>query len=175
MPDLVYFLVVTLADKDKADIRPNLYVQGYRPHSSGAHLSVDTRRYGEFVPNDKAQKRCFSDDIVFLECQLYQVKEDLDVELVLKSGDSHDKAKIAELAKRICWERGYQQLSDVAVYHYDCPRSAGYFLTGRQYKVWSMLVGEPTGFELRKRVLIFDYDTGIPAIVEYEDDCFLKA
>jgi len=174
LPERVYFAVLTIADKKKADIIPNLMVQGYRPHSSCAWLSVDTRRYGEFVKKETVRDKVYPDDVVFSESQLYRIKGETKVELVLLSGDSYKEEKIETLADCICKERGYEPLGELALYDYECPRSAGYFLKGRNYRVWAVLVGEPTGFELRKRVLIFDYWTGIPSIVEYNDECFFK-
>lgn len=170
LPIGVYFVVVVVADKNKADIYPNLFVQGYRPHSSGAQIHVDTRRYAAFVPDQSLVKSL--EDVVYVESQLYQVKSDLEVELVLTVGEAQNKSCLIRLADRICAERQLEKLSEVKHYSYACPESVGYFLKGRVYDVWSLLVGINTGFSLEKRVLIMDYHTGIPAIVPYQDKCF---
>ena len=170
LPIGVYFVVVVVDDKNKADIYPNLFVQGYRPHSSGTQIHVDTRRYGSFVP-DRMFVRS-TDDVVYIESQLYQVKDDLGVEPVLTVGEAQNRSCVIKLADRICAERSFEKLSEVEHYSYACPASIGYFLGGRTYDVWSLLVGINTGFSLEKRVLIMDYHTGIPAIVPYQDSCF---
>ena len=100
LPQGVYFVVVVAADKNKADIYPNLFVQGYRPHSSGAQIHADTRHYGAFVP-DRAFVQSV-EDVVYIESQLYQIKGDLDVALVLARGEAQDKLSIMSLADHIC-------------------------------------------------------------------------
>lgn len=171
LPQGAYFAVLVLADRQAVDIMPDLFVQGYRPHSSGKNISADRRRYGEFV---REKRDGFNDDVVFLQSQLYQVMGEREVTLVLKNGDSHSVEKIAQLAERICVANGYERLSDIKEYRYNCPVSAGYFLACRTYRVWSVLIGEPTGFSLDKKVLIFEYETGIPAVVGYDDRHFEK-
>ena len=169
LPQGVYFAVLVLTDYQTVDIRPDLFVQGYRPHSSGKNLSVDKRRYGEFV---REKRTNFKDDVVFCQSQLYQVMGEREVALVLKNGDSHCFEKIEQLTKKICAENGYERLSDIKKYSYSCPSASGYFLACRTYHVWSVLIGKSTGFALDKKVLIFEYETGIPAIVDYDDRNF---
>ena len=60
LPQGVYFAVLRPTNKTKADIFPNLFVQGYRPHSSGAQIHVDKRRYAKFVP---AGQKVAADDL----------------------------------------------------------------------------------------------------------------
>lgn len=172
LPDGVYFAVITLEDKSKADIHPNIFVQGYRPHSSGAQLHVDKRRYGKFISQGMPKEA--PDDVEFDLVQLYQVKEGLKVELVLKQGECQTAAGVQKLVDRICEERQLEKLSEVKHYRYTCPKSVGYYLKNRTYNVWSIMVGVNTGLSLDKKVLIIDYLTGIPAIVLYEDSCFEK-
>lgn len=171
LPQGVYFAVLVLANNHNVDIRPDLFVQGYRPHSSGKNISVDKRRYGEFV---REKRPDFNDDVVFCQSQLYQVIGEREVALVLKDGDSHCFEKIERLTHRICAENGYERLSNIEEYSYSCPSASGYFLACRTYHVWSVLIGKSTGFALDKKVLIFEYETGIPAIVDYDDRNFEK-
>lgn len=172
LPDGVYFAVVLLGNKNKADIYPHIFVQGYRPHSSGAQIHVDKRRYGKFVLRGA---KVAPDDVEFDTVQLYQIKGERAVELILTEGECQTLGGARKLIDRICQDRQLEQLSKVKHYLYDCPTSVGYFLKGRIYDVWSVLIGENTGFALEKKVLIVDYLTGIPAIVPYEDACFAKA
>lgn len=173
LPDGVYFAVITLEDKSKAaDIHPNIFVQGYRPHSSGAQIHVDKRRYGKFISQGMPKEA--PDDVAFNLVQLYQVKGDLKVELVLKQGECQTAAGVQKLVDRICGERQLEKLSEVKRYRYICPASVGYYLKNRTYNVWSVLVGVNTGFSLDKKVLVVDCLTAIPAIVPYEDSCFEK-
>lgn len=171
LPKGAYFAVLLLTDKQTADIMPDLFVQGYRPHSSGKNISVDKRRYGEFV---KERRSAFKDDVVYHASQLYRVLGECEVQLVLRKDDAYCRGKISRLSEQICLENGYERLSEIKQYRYICPVSSGYFLAGRTYVVWSVLIGEPTGFSLEKKVLIFHYGTGIPAIVDYDDKCFEK-
>ena len=166
----MYFAVLELRYNQRADIFPNLFIQGYRPHSSGAALHVDCRRYGAFIPS--GSEKYAIDDLEFDAAQLYQIKGDEDVELILLDGQCKNASCIKKLAKRICKEQNFQELGELEHLMYHCPQSAGYFLALRSYEVWSVVVGENTGFSLSKKVLIFDYNTGIPAIVEYNDRHF---
>ena len=170
LPENAYFLVVVLADKNKADIAPNLFVQGYRPHSSGSHVAVDCRRYGAFLPEEKAVLA--KDDIQFLQTQLYQIKGEREVELILRDGECTQKEAIERLVNQICSERSYTLLNDVQKYMYNSLKSAGYFLGGRKYPVWGALIGENVDGQLVKKMLILDYYTGVPAVVVYVDSLF---
>ena len=170
LPDRAYFVVVVLAEENKADIAPNLFVQGYRPHSSGKQVLVDRRRYDAFVPhNCKTHQR---GDVVFVQSQLYQIKGEREVELILTNGQSQQREAVKALANRICRERSYQKLSDIREYRYCCHSSAGYFLANRNYHVWSAMIGEDVGGQLVKKMLVLDYFTGIPAVVAYHDKLF---
>ena len=166
IPDGKYFAVLTTAHK--VELKPDLFVQGYRPHSSSGALSVERRRYGEFVrcgAERLGQK--YSDDVVFSQVNLYQIVTGCQVELILEDGDSYSEEKMSDLVDRICWEQGLERLGDLHVCKYSCSLSEGYFLVGREYKVWAVLVGKNVELSLKKKVLIFDYETGIPALVEY--------
>lgn len=172
LPPNAYFVVVLLNKKIGADIHPNIFVQGYRPHSSGAHVSADKRRYGAFVPDGMPSK--YNDDVVFITSQLYQIKGEHEVDLVLAKGECFQQEKMKNLVDRISQERQYSLLGELGLYTYHCTESFGYFLKDRTYKVWAILVGENAGFTLNKKMLIFDYSTGIPAAVPYHDKLFTK-
>ena len=170
IPANCYFVVAVLQDKTKADIHPSLFIQGYRPHSSGQRIHVDQRRYAKFVEDEGMVVA--KDDLVFDQVQLYQITGAREVELILSNGESRNVAAVNVLIDRICKERGFKKLSNVKKYRYHCPVSAGYFLGLRSYEVWVVLVGTNTGFSLEKKVLIIDFLTGIPAVVPYDDRHF---
>ena len=170
IPNGFYFAVLKLDDKIRADIYPDLFVQGYRPHSSGAQIHVDKRRYGKFVEDEGM--RVAKDDLVFSECQLYQIIKNREVELVLSDKESQVVSGVEKLVQRICMQQSLTVLSDILRYRYHCPESTGYFLKGRSYDVWFVLVGKNEGLFLKKEVLVIDYLTGIPAIVPYTELCF---
>lgn len=170
IPDGAYFAVLMLSQKDKADIAPNLFVQGYRPHSSGTFVTVDRRRYGAFVPDwEDAQAK---DDVKFLQAQLYQVLGAQEVRLVLKDSERYQKSAILNLVDGICQERAYTQLNEVRQYVYRASEAKGYFLANREYHVWGVMVGQNVDGLLVKKMLIVDYHTGIPAVVPYVDEHF---
>lgn len=171
LPNGVYFAVLVSLEKFRFQIEPNLFIQGYQPHSSGKNVVCSQRGYGAFIQDESLRRS--EDDLLFFSSQLYQIKEKTIVELILCEGESQDLQKTKWLAQRICNERSYQQLGDLARYNYFCRSSAGYFLAGRNYQVWAMLIGESTGFSLKKRMLVIDFLTGIPSIVDYVDDNFI--
>jgi len=171
IPDGKYFAVLTTGYK--AELKPDLFVQGYRPHSSSGALSVERRRYGEFVRDDVSDSRQkYDDDVLFHQANLYQIVTGCQVELILEDGDSYSEEKMSDFVDRICWEQGLERLGDLHVCKYSCSLSEGYFLAGREYKVWAVLVGKNVELSLKKKVLIFDYETGIPALVEYDETAF---
>lgn len=163
-----YFAVLVVNDRICLDVRPDLFVQGYRPHSSSSVLHVDRRRYGEFVREARPE---FKDDVVFCESQLYQVKGELEVELVLGAGEASDVTCMEGLVQRICAECGYNELGKLGVYSYECKKSVGYFLAGRKYKIWATVVGKVNELSMSKKILIFEYETGIPALIDFDTDC----
>ncbi len=164
IPEGMYFVVVIPQNERKIDIVPDLFVQGYRPHSSSAEMYVDKRRYGRFVTETVE----FADDLPIFSSQLYQVIGERQVRLVLMEGESLEQDKIAALAGDICKELKLEQMSDLNTVMYHCSASSGYFLKQRDYKVWAMMVGERKDLCLVKKVLVFDFGTGIPGIVEYK-------
>ena len=172
IPDGTYFAVLVRQDGGNVDVHPNLFVQGYRPHRSFAKLYVDKRRYGRFVKGE-VTKLSGDDDVAFAEAQLYQVVGEREVRLVQKDGESHDEGKMLELAEHICCEQGLELLGELQLAEYSCPISSGYFLAGYSYKVWVAVVGLQEHLKLTKKALIFDYDTGIPGLVECNEDHFL--
>ena len=169
IPNGHYFAVLVV--NGNPDIRPDLFVQGYRPHSSCRVIHTDRRRYGEFVRNARPE---FKDDVIFYDSQLYQIKGDLEVELILKSGESQNADEMQKLAQRICNDHGYIQLEPLETYEYACPVSVGYFLAGRKYHIRATLVGKVNELSMEKKLLIFEYETGIPALVEYQSDCLTR-
>jgi len=63
--------------------------------------------------------------------------------------------------------------SDIKMLRYHCDKSRGYFLAGRDYDVWAQLVGQVENTqELTKKVLIVDYNCGLPCVVDFNEDNF---
>jgi len=171
----MYFAVVIMKNQSRIEIMPDLFVQGYHPHSSGAALGNIKRRYGQFVRCDKANEyKRYHDDVVFLQANIYQCLGDREVELVLKDGENYDIKETQKFVERICKQRDLQILGELNVLKYSCPKSEGYFLKGRDYLVCAVVVGKSEQFSVHKQVLIFDFHTGIPAVVDYVDEAFSK-
>ena len=168
-----YFAVLTVGSK-QVEVRPDLFVQGYRPHSSSKVLSVQKRRYGAFVRNGTSESQKYDDDVHFAQANLYQRLGELEVELVLSDGESHDKDAMTALVLRICEQQSLQPLGELKVLKYSCKSSKAYFLAGRSYKVWAVMVGKDEDMSMMKKVLIFDYETGIPALVDYDETSFTE-
>lgn len=168
-----YFAVLTVGSK-QVEVRPDLFVQGYRPHSSSKILSVQKRRYGAFVRNGTSESQTYDDDVEFAQANLYQRIGELDVELVLSDGECHDKDAMTALMLRICEQQYLQPLGELKVLKYFCKNSKAYFLSGRSYKVWAVMVGKDEDMSMTKKVLIFDYETGIPALVDYDETSFTE-
>ena len=131
IPDGAYFAVLTVSERDE-EIVPHLFVQGYRPHVSKKDVS-DKRRYGEFVPQPR--ERGFKDDIVFEQCQIYQIKGEREVELVLTNNERKNPEAIKKFAQRICEEQGLVMSSELQKTSWLCNQEVDYFLQGREYDV----------------------------------------
>lgn len=170
IPEGFYFAVLVVSGKKCVDVYPDLFIQGYRPHSSCGRMHVDKRRYAKFI-NDEGLREA-PDDVVFFRSQLYQIVGKREVELVLKNGECRTVEGATKLTERICKEYSFEKLGDVKRCTYHCSDSSGYFLAHRSYDVWSVLVGENAGFTLDKKVLVIDYLTGIPSIVPYDESHF---
>lgn len=168
IPEGMYFAVVVPENNKKVDIFPDLFIQGYRPHSSVAKMSVSKRRYGRFVEGLAE----FDDDMPIVSSQLYRAVGEREVELVLKVGECRQLPKIGLLACKICGEFNLERMGALKMVKYSCSASSGYFLKGRDYKVWAVVVGERKDFSLVKKALVFDFITGIPGIVEYKEEDF---
>lgn len=172
LPVGCYFIVATVAKK-MVELRPDLFIQGYRPHSSCPVFSISKRRYGAFVRVGLASEKIADDDVSFYQAQLYKVMGENDVELILKDGESHDRVKIQHVVSRICRDEKLETFGSLKRYLYSPKESILYFLAGRTYSVWSIVVGQSQGLSgIVKKVLVFDYETGIPALVPYDESCF---
>lgn len=173
LPPGSYFVVVVVGKK-MVELKPDLFIQGYRPHSSSRIFGVSKRRYGAFV-RCGSNNAAAEDDVVFEAANLYRIAGPQEVELILMDGESHDAVKIKELSARICATEQLEPLSSLCRYQYSPKESTLYFLAGRTYSVWSLVVGQSQGLSgMVKKVLVFDYETGIPAVVPYDESCFKK-
>lgn len=171
------YFIVAIVDKKMVELRPDLFIQGYRPHSSSPVFGVSKRRYGAFVRAglNPEPEQVVDDDVSFYQAHLYQVMGENEVELILEDGESHDQVKIQHVVSRICRDEKLESFSKLKRYLYSPKESILYFLAGRTYSVWSVVVGQSQGLSgIVKKVLVFDYETGIPALVPYDESCFKK-
>ena len=151
-----YFVAGILAGrlKQKADLVPGIFIQGYRPHSSNGLFSSEKRGYGALLVKPESDVKTAPDDLVLCEANVYQMKEDDRFELVLMNSEWRHPEAVKQF-----------------VYH--CDKSRGYFLAGRDYEVWSQLVGLVENTQgLSKKVLVVDYNCGIPCVVDFKEENF---
>lgn len=169
-----YFVVGILSyrQRHKADLHPRVFVQGYRPHTSSGMFASDKRAYGALWFGDMPAQSP-EDDLCLVEANVYRIVHGDDFELVLANQEWQDKEKVSAFMKRFCEEQGLESLSNVKKFNYSCDKSRSYFLKGRKYEVWAQLIGRPEkSLELTKKVLIVDWNCGIPCLVDYNEKNF---
>ncbi len=169
-----YFVAGILCDaqKRKADLHPNVFVQGYRPHSSSGMFAADKRAYGAIWVGEMPET-AEKDDVHLLEANLYRIVHGNDFELVLANKEWEDEEKVDAFIRRFREEQGLEGLSNIKKLNYSCDKSRSYFLKGRKYEVLAQLVGRPEkSLELTKKVLIVDLHCGVPCVVDYQEDNF---
>lgn len=175
IPDGFYFVAGILPDKlkKKADLVPNIFVQGYRPHSSNGPFVCEKRSYGSIFVGIVPEELKHDDDLHLVEANVYKVVGSDCFELVLKNGEWQDMKTVEPFMARLRDEYDLLPTSDIKKFIYHCDKSRGYFLAGRDYEVWSQLVGVvETPHQLTKKVLIVDYNCGIPCIVDFNAENF---
>lgn len=173
IPEGFYFLVGVMVGKKRVDIVPDLFVQGYQPHSNSGPFRSLQRGYGKIFVGTNQTSDLTEEDIVLQQANLYQAKPDDTFELVMFYNEWREREKVEAFMQRFMSERKLEKLSEIGLYKYYCPKSRGYYLSGRKYKVWGMLVGDASdGQRLQKKVLIVDYHTGLPCVVAYEPEAF---
>ena len=113
------------------------------------------------------------DDLVLCEANVYQMKEDDRFELVLMNSEWRHPEAVKQFMVRLRQEHRLEEISDVKKCVYHCDKSRGYFLAGRDYEVWSQLVGLVENTQgLSKKVLVVDYNCGIPCVVDFKEENF---
>lgn len=169
-----YFVAGILchAQRNKADLHPDIFVQGYRPHSSSGMFAADKRAYGALWVGEMPETAA-KDDVHLLEANVYRMVHGDDFELVLANKEWENEEKVTAFMQRFREELGLEGLSGLKKFKYTCEKSRGYFLKGRTYEVWSQLVGRPEkSLELTKKVLIVDLHCGVPCVVDYAEENF---
>ena len=169
-----YFVagILSYRQRNKADLHPNIFVQGYRPHSSSGMFASDKRAYGAIWVGEMPELAA-KDDVHLIEANVYRMVHGDDFELVLANKEWLDEEKVTAFMKRFREELGLEGLSGLKKFKYTCEKSRGYFLKGRTYEVWSQLVGRPEkSLELTKKVLIVDLHCGVPCVVDYAEENF---
>ena len=170
-----YFVAGILAGrlKQKADLVPGIFIQGYRPHSSNGLFSSEKRGYGALLVKPESDVKTAPDDLVLCEANVYQMKEDHRFELVLMNSEWRHPEAVKQFMVRLRREHRLEEISDVKKCVYHCDKSRGYFLAGRDYEVWSQLVGLVENTQgLSKKVLVVDYNCGIPCVVDFKEENF---
>lgn len=171
IPNGAYFVAGLLSDKQRniTDIVPDIFIQGYRPHSSDGTFSGDKRRYGRmFVGCNKPNELEFNDDLYLRDGNLYRAISDYGFELVFFNGEWLIKENVEKLFIGICQELSLEVLSRCKRFWLTPEKSCGYFLQGKHYPVLSLLVGsnEPMA-GVKKKVLALDLNSGIPGLLDY--------
>lgn len=162
--------------KSKVDIVPNIFVQGYRPHSGNGPFASEQRSYGALWVGDITGKTLGKDDICLVQANVYQVVENGCFRLVLMDQEWRDFSLASDFMARLRDEHKLLETSEIKRFIYHCDKSRGYFLSGRNYEVWAQLVGQVENTqELTKKVLIVDYNCGLPCVVDFDEDNFVLA
>lgn len=172
IPNGAYFIAGVVVDglrKRSSDIHPNIFVQGYRPHSSDGAFAGDKRRYGRlFVGFSMPKHPECDDDLYLVTGNLYRAINDTSFEMVLYDGEWLIKANVEMLFARICSELGLEILSRCKRFWLTPSKSCGYFLKEKRYPVLSLLVGKAVPMAgVQKQVLALDLNSGVPGLLDY--------
>lgn len=175
IPEGFYFVagILTARRGREITLRPNIFIQDYSPHSSNGPFSSSKRGYGAIWVGESGENVPAEDDIIFAEAKVYQIVENGCFRLVLENLEWRDEHKAADFMTNLREERKLVKTSEVRRMIYHCPKSRGYFLAGRDYEVWAQLIGiVEEAQNLAKKVLIVDYNCGLPCIVDFNEDDF---
>lgn len=178
IPEGFYFVAGILTERHGREItlRPNIFVQDYSPHSSNGPFSSSKRGYGAIWVGGSGENIPAEDDIILAEANVYQVVENGCFRLVLKNLEWRDEDEAVKFMAALCAERHLVKTSEMRRMVYCCRKSRGYFLAGRTYEVWAQLIGIVEGTQnLGKKVLIVDYNCGLPCIVDFDERDFTLA
>ncbi len=172
IPNGAYFVAGVVDDvlkKRVCDIHPNIFVQGYRPHSSDGTFSGDRRRYGRlFIGGFMPRQFEYEDDLYLAKGNLYRAVDDTSFEMVMYDGEWLIKANVEALFAHICEELSLERLSRCKRFWLMPTKSCGYFLRGKKYPVLSLLVGKAVPMAgVQKQVLALDLNSGVPGLLDY--------
>lgn len=172
IPNGAYFVAGVLDDdlrKRVSDIHPNIFVQGYRPHSSDGAFAGSRRRYGRlFVGFSMPEHPEYEDDLYLITGNLYRAVDENSFEMVMHDGEWLVKENVENLFSGICSELDLQILSRCKRFWLTPSKSCGYFLKGRKYPVLSLLVGKAVPMAgVQKQVLALDLNSGVPGLLDY--------
>ena len=175
IPEGFYFIAGLLPHnlRRKADVVPNIFVQGYRPHSENCLFASEQRSYGALWVGEMEEEKLRKDDICLMEANVYQVVGNGCFRLVLMNLEWREHTNASVFMDGLREEHKLLATSDIKMLRYHCDKSRGYFLAGRDYDVWAQLVGQVENTqELTKKVLIVDYNCGLPCVVDFNEDNF---
>lgn len=171
IPNGAYFVAGILADRKKnsPDISPDVFVQGYRPHSSDGAFCCDKRRYGRiFIGSNASETSEYADDLYLRTGNLYRAIDELSFEMVFKDGEWLVKENVEGLFCKICEGMGFMILSRCKRFWLTPSKTCGYFLKERKYPVLSLLVGKNAPMAgVQKMVLVLDLNSGVPGLLDY--------
>ncbi|MGN0914563.1 MAG: hypothetical protein ACI4OW_06690 [Alphaproteobacteria bacterium] len=172
IPNGAYFVAGILDDasrKHVSDIHPNIFVQGYRPHSSDGFFARDRRRYGRlFVGFSMPEHPEYEDDLYLITGNLYRAVDENSFEMVMYDGEWLIRENVETLFANISSELDLPMLSQCKRFWLTPSKSCGYFLKGRRYPVLSLLVGKAVPMAgVQKQVLALDLNSGVPGLLDY--------
>lgn len=172
IPAGAYFIAGVVGDglrKRVSDIHPNIFVQGYRPHSSDGAFAGEKRCYGRlFIGGAIPKSLEYEDDFYLAVGNLYRAINDTSFEMVMYDGEWLIKKNVEALFAHICEELSLEVLSRCKRFWLTPMKSCGYFLRGKKYPVLSLLVGKAVPMAgVQKQVLVLDLNCGVPGLLDY--------
>ena len=108
-----YFVAGILAGrlKQKADLVPGIFIQGYRPHSSNGLFSSEKRGYGALLVKPESDVKTAPADLVLCEANVYQMKEDDRFELVLMNSEWRHPEAVKQFMVRLRREHRLEEIT----------------------------------------------------------------
>ncbi|MDR1026005.1 MAG: hypothetical protein LBL47_01270 [Lactobacillus sp.] len=160
-------------------LKPSIYILDYRPINDTLDTGYGTRSYEKAwsFENRDGFAGVETKDLLFTESALYKSISETEFALVFKDGEWKEKAKAKAFLAKLAKELGYTVFPYFPEMNgkkkvmqkrlFECKKSVGYFLKGKSYEVYSLVVGKVlplSGYE--KKIIFLDYETGIPGVLD---------
>lgn len=190
--DWAYFVVGYAKDGEEDLPGSGLYIAGYRPYSDYTKFNIKKRGYSRIVvkPDEELLAKYFSPQQVmeinrvakqkipgekrFEKAQLYLMEDAFigHFSLEMENQDWLNPKKVKSLVNRNIENRRLQDYSEPELYLYSPRESNGYFLEGKDYVVWVVIVGVQDTYrgEYKKRSLCIDVLSGSVCVVPFSKD-----